>query len=133
MTLDPWEELRWLEYGQRLLHRERCLLAEEGGGSVGASLFRAALEGGARASGRPLGRLEAGYRADLLVLDSESPRLWGLAGDALLDALVFSSATAPLRSVMVGGSWQVERGRHALEDKVFADYKHAMGALLSNF
>jgi formimidoylglutamate deiminase len=129
VSVSPVEELRWLEYGQRLLHRERNLLVEEGGRHVGASLYRAALDGGARASGRPLGRLEPGCRADLLVIDEELSFLWGKAGDGLVDALVFAGNANPVRDVFVGGRHVVSDGRHAEEERIFADYKAALSAL----
>ena len=131
ISISPIEELRWLEYGQRLLHRERALLVEAGSRHVGAGLYRAALDGGARASGRPLGRLEAGCRADILVLDDEIPNLWGRAGDELLDAVVFAGNANPVRDVMVGGAWVVEERVHRDEERLFTDYKAALSALLA--
>ncbi|MEX1206770.1 MAG: formimidoylglutamate deiminase [Dongiaceae bacterium] len=131
VSVSPVEELRWLEYGQRLVHRRRNLLA--GGtpesASVGASLYRAALAGGARALGRPIGRLAAGCRADLVVLDAERPTLVGKAGDALLDALVFAGNDNPVRDVMVGGRWLVEEGHHVAEHAVLARYRAALAEL----
>ncbi len=79
ISVSPLEELRWLEYGQRLLHRRRNVLAAGANQSpsVGASLYRAALAGGAQALGRPIGKLAAGCRADLIVIDAEMPTLIG--------------------------------------------------------
>ena len=68
VTVDPWTELRLLEYGQRLLYRRRNLLRPSEGGSVGRFLYQGALSGGAEACGRPIGALAEGKRADLIVL-----------------------------------------------------------------
>ncbi len=130
ISVSPVEELRWLEYSQRLTLKRRNLLAgNEGSPSVGARLTKAALAGGARALGRPIGRLATGCRADLLVLDAELPCLWGKADDVLLDAVVFAGNQNPVRDVMVGGAWLVGEGRHRDRDAILADYRAAIAAL----
>jgi formimidoylglutamate deiminase len=131
ISVSPVEELRWLEYGQRLLHRRRNLLlpGNRAGTNVGAALYRAALEGGARALGRSIGRLAAGARADLLVLDAERPSLLGRSDDALLDAVVFAGNENPVRDVMVGGRWVVEQGHHVAEAAVLGAYRQALSEL----
>jgi formimidoylglutamate deiminase len=129
VSVSPVEELRWLEYGQRLRDRRRNVLASDGP-SVGAGLYRRALAGGAQALGRPLGRLARGCRADLLVVDAEVPALIAKSGDVLLDAIVFAGNANPVRDVMVGGRWVVEEGHHIAEHAVFARFKTAMAKLL---
>jgi formimidoylglutamate deiminase len=130
ISVSPIEELRWLEYGQRLTTRRRNVLAP-GGPHVGAGLYRAALAGGSRALRRDIGRIAVGARADLLVLDAGSPGLAGRTGDTLIDAMIFAGNQNPIRDVMVGGRLVVESGRHALEAAVLARYKSAMSALLA--
>ncbi|WP_437374460.1 formimidoylglutamate deiminase [Inquilinus limosus] len=125
------EELRWLEYGQRLAYRRRGIGAAPGRPSVGATLFLAAIDGGARAVGRVSGRIEAAARADLVVLDPDHPALVGRRGDALLDSLVFAGNASPIRHVMAGGRWRVRDGRHAEEAAVAARYRAVMAALLA--
>jgi formimidoylglutamate deiminase len=130
ISVSPIEELRWLEYAQRLTQRRRNLLA--GGAeapSVGARLYRGALDGGARALGRPIGRLAPGYRADLLVLDADRPALIGRDDDLLLDALVFAGNENPVADVMVGGRWLVRDGRHFEEEQILAGYRAALAGL----
>ncbi len=131
ISVSPVEELRWLEYGQRLVTRRRNRLSSDsaGGGHVGAALYRGALAGGRRAMGRRLGAIEAGARADLLVLDEGAPTLLGKRGDTLLDALVFAGNRCGVRDVMVGGRMVVEQGRHVDEEGILERYRQAMGAL----
>ncbi len=129
ISVSPVEELRWLEYGQRLTLRARNLLAGAAAPSVGARLYKLALAGGARALGRPIGRLAEGCRADLVVIDETRPALYGRSGDLLLDALVFAGNENPLRDVMVGGDWAVQDGRHGREEEVFSAYKAAVAGL----
>ena len=102
------EELRALEYAQRLTHRQRNVAAQYSGsdntqGSTAANLFEAALRGGHAATGRALGGLALGQRADFVVLDTEAPALLGMPDSHLLDALVFSSPDARPQAVFVAG------------------------------
>jgi formimidoylglutamate deiminase len=132
ISVSPIEELRWLEYGQRLVTRRRNVLlpGKTPDGHVGASLWRAALEGGALAAGRPLGAIAAGLRADLVVLDGEAPGLLGRRDDVLLDALVFAGNQNPVRDVFVGGRRVVEEGHHIAEHDVLARFREATKILL---
>jgi formimidoylglutamate deiminase len=98
------EELRLLEYAQRLTQRKRNRAAELlGHQSSAATLLQAALGGGLAASGQALGGLQVGQRADFCVLDSQSPALLGMPADHVLDALVFSSPDARFTAVYVAG------------------------------
>jgi formimidoylglutamate deiminase len=131
ISVSPLEELRWLEYGQRLIRQRRNRLASTADGSVGAGLWRRALAGGARALGRKIGALTPGYRADLLVLDGDHPLLVGKHEDLLLDALVFAGNENPVRDVMIGGRWRVRDGQHEVEPGVRARFQQVMRARLA--
>ena len=102
------EELRALEYAQRLTQHQRNVAAHCSGsdntqGSTAANLFEAALRGGHAATGRALGGLALGQRADFVVLDTAAPALLGVPDSHLLDALVFSSPDARPQAVFVAG------------------------------
>ena len=129
ISISPVEELRWLEYGQRLLSRHRNIAARQQGGSVGETLWRAALAGGAQASGVPVGELRAGARADLIVLDDGSPLLAARDTRSLIDSFLFSGNTPLVRDVMVGGRWQVRDFKHRDEEGIAARYRAAVNAL----
>ncbi|MEI8029388.1 MAG: formimidoylglutamate deiminase [Comamonadaceae bacterium] len=106
------EELRLLEYSQRLTQRRRNVAAQAGTlESSAAALFEAALAGGGSATARPLGTIALGNRADFLVLDDQAPALLGVPSENLLDALVFSSPDARCRQVFVAGEQRVVAGR----------------------
>ena len=121
------EELRWLEYVQRLKLRRRNVMADSG--SVGEALYRQALRGGAQASGRPIGGLKVGQRADLVVLDPHHPSLIGRDRSAWLDTYVFCASGNPVRDVMVGGKWVIRDGRHAAEEVIAQRYAGALREL----
>ena len=131
VSLSVIEELRLLEYGQRLAHRRRAILAGNASPSVGRTLYDLSTAGGAQALAQPVGALETGLRADLVVLDGSSPALAAKTGDALLDAWVFAGDRATVKDVMVAGSWRIRDGRHAREDAVFDRYRSALAGLLA--
>ncbi len=103
VSISPVEELRWLEYGQRLITRRRIVAAADAASSCGEVLYAGAAAGGAQACGRPSGALAAGCRADLVVVDG-----WGDAdAQTALDRYVFATDRAAPSDVMVGGRWRV--------------------------
>jgi len=128
VSINPFEELRWLEYGQRLITQKRNIAAI-GRSQTGRSLFELAAAGGALATGQPGGRIRTGDNADLVLLDDDSPMLAGHSTRSLLDALVFSGFTLPIDGVMVGGEWQVIDGRHKDAEAARAGYAAVARAL----
>lgn len=120
ISVNAKEELRWLEYGQRLIRRQRTVLAGGAERSTGRALFEAALKGGTRACGRPVGAISEGSRADIIVLNTEKSPLAGHHGDALLDAWLFACDTNPISDVFVGGKQVISDGYHHREDRAEA-------------
>ena len=129
VSVSPWEELRWLEYGQRLVHRRRAVLASRDTPSVGRRLFEHAARHGAKALARPAGALAPGRYADLVAVDTSLPTLGCREGDALLDALVFAGNVNPVRDVMVGGRWRVREGRHVERDSIRERFTRTLRSL----
>lgn len=126
VSQSPVEELRWLEYGQRLLHQQRNVAHTRERRDVGDYLWQAALQGGALATGRRVGLLEAGRRADLLVLDEQHPNLDGVIESEVLGRVVFCGNDNLVRDVLCGGRWVVEDGRHMAQDEVAQRYRQAL-------
>ena len=129
ISIDPVEELRWLEYGVRLQTRHRNRLVTPGFPSTGRSLLDAALAGGAQACGRRIGRIETGYRADLVALDGDHPRLYGRHGDDLVDSWIFSGNENLVRDVWVGGRKVVDDGHHRDEARIAERYRATLDQL----
>lgn len=126
ISVSGFEELRWLEYGRRLVARRRNRLTNRRGVH---DLYQGALAGGARATGRAIGRIAARARADLVVLDAESATLAEVPKEQLLDALVFAGNANPVKHVMVGGRWRVREGRHHDRDAIRNRYRAAVAAV----
>jgi len=126
VSQSPVEELRWLEYGQRLRYQQRNVAHTRERRDVGDYLWQAALQGGALVTGRRVGLLEAGRRADLLVLDEHHPNLDGVMEAEVLGRVVFCGNDNLVRDVLCGGRWVVEDGRHMAQEEVAQRYRQAL-------
>lgn len=121
------EELRLLEYSQRLAHRGRAVLATPAA-STGRVLFEGAVRGGAQAAGRHSGAIAPGHWADLLALDT-SGDLAGRQGDALLDGWIFAGDDRLVREVWSAGRHIVREGRHVAHEAVTRRFRAVMARL----
>jgi len=131
ISVSPVEEIRWLEYGQRLIKKSRNVAAPGQGGSTGMRLLTGSLSGGAQALGRPVGGIKTGCRADWIVLDPEHPQLVGRSRERLVDSFIFSGNYNPIQHVMVGGRWVVQGQVHHAEGDVSAAYAETSKRLLN--
>jgi len=125
------EELRWLEYGQRLGLQQRNVAAAPGRGepATAARLFEACVRGSAAPAGFKQWGLEPGARADFLVLDTRCSGLLGVPAAARLDALVFASQGEALREVYVAGECRLREGQHPAQAGVAAAFEASMKEL----
>ena len=82
-----------------------------------------------RCSGRPVGALAPGKRADLLVLDSEHPNLAGIGPEDVLGSLVFCGNDQLVRDVVVGGRWVVRDHEHIAQAAIAQRYKQTIAEL----
>jgi formiminoglutamate deiminase len=122
------EELRTLEYSQRLRDRARARLAEAAR-STGRVLYEAGLDAGATAAGRATGAIVPGLWADLCALSRDTPVLAGRSGDALLDSLIFAGSDGLVRDVWAAGRHVVRQGRHRDHDRITAGYLACLARL----
>ena len=129
ITVSPSEDLRMLEYSQRLRDRTRNALAAGPGQSTGRSLYEAALGGGARSMRQPVGAIAPGFRFDIAVLDQEHPLLADRQGDAALDTWIFSGGNALVKDVFVAGRHVVKDRHHIHEDMIARNFRAALRRL----
>ncbi len=129
VSISPVEELRWLEYSQRLQGQCRNALVMDGQSS-GQLLYEAALAGGAQACGRALGRIAPGHRADFVVLNTDHPLLYGRSEETILDSWIFSGNASPVSEVFVAGRRQVSGGRHIGAKHINARYRSVVDELM---
>lgn len=130
VRIDMAEELRWLEYGQRLKERARNLMATSQAASTGRALFDAAVSGGAQALGVQAG-IAVGAPADLVSLDQRHVAFSARSGDALLDALIFGGASGAIDSVWCAGRKVVASGAHLHREAVAARFRTTLARLIA--
>lgn len=122
------EELRTLDYSQRLRDGTRAALASSEM-STGQRMFTEILSGGAQAVQRKTGRIEAGYWADMLSLDTDNEHMWGRSNDTALDAWIFASDDRLVTDVWSAGRHMVVDGEHVARAGIVAAYKRTIEAL----
>jgi formiminoglutamate deiminase len=130
ILVDAAQELRALEYSQRLAQRARALLASEEAPFVGANLFARAVLGGAQALGVPAG-LAVGHAADIVSLDLDHPAFAGTDDATLLDRWIFAARAGAVDSVWRAGAKRVEKGRHVEAEDIGAAYRACVARLLA--
>jgi formiminoglutamate deiminase len=124
------QELATLEYSQRLIQRERNVMAA-GPGSTGTALYSKALSGGAQALGRASGAIKTGLWADLVAIDTEHPALCALKPEQWLDGLIFAAPDGVVTDLWSAGRHSVKSGRHVVREQVETSYRQAMRHLMS--
>jgi formimidoylglutamate deiminase len=122
------EELRTLDYSQRLRDRSRAALATAGL-STGRVLWQAAVQGGAQAAGRDAGEIAPGRLADLVALYGASLHLTGRQGDTILDSYIFAGDDRMVAEVWSAGRQQVRGGRHLAHARIAAADAATLGRL----
>ena len=119
------EELRTLEYSQRLRDHSRAALATVKK-STGRRIFDEILNGGAQAAGRDSGAITEGYWADLMALNTSHIDLEGKSGDVLLDSYIFVGDDRMVDDVWAAGRHMVRNGQHVHRTAIVQDYRRTM-------
>mgnify|MGYP002777037081 CR=1 FL=1 len=125
------EEMRTLEYGQRLRDLSRCAMAGDDG-STGEAIFLGAAAGGARALGRPAGRIAPGLLADLMAIDLGHPALCALGSGQILDGLAFAAPDAVVTDVWSAGRHRVRGGRHVAREAIVTAWRRVAAELAAD-
>ena len=129
VSVSPFEELRSLEYSQRLRQRVRNVASSEQSPDVAANLWRQAAEGGAAALAQPAGALASGRRADFVVLEGGDADFESLAAPAMLGVAMFGGNSNRVRDVFIAGEPVVTQGRHPAAEQASAGYRAALRRL----
>ena len=132
ISISPVEELRWLEYAQRLSKQQRTILSTNDQASVGQNLWQKAAEGGAQSTNSNTGSLAIGKQADILVLDEKQTRLFANNNKYLLDSMIFASQQNVVKDVMVNGNWVVQNSKHAQEQSSADNFAKLLAKLATD-
>jgi formiminoglutamate deiminase len=124
------EELRALEYSQRLRDMSRNVLVAKSG-SVGRALYLGAAKGGAQALGRNAGVIRTGALADLVAINSQDPSLCALTDDQFLDGLAIAASDNVVTDLWSAGRHRVRDGKHVSRDRIISNYRAAVSQLMS--
>lgn len=127
---NPIEELRLLEYSQRLSEKRRSVACNVSSPHVGTTLWTEAALGGFSALGVKAGEIAVGARADIIILDAEHPALVAKPTAHILDSLIFAGGEGAVNHVMVAGEWQVRDGRHDKQGEITERYAATLRELL---
>jgi formimidoylglutamate deiminase len=125
ISVSPVEELRWLEYGQRLVTRHRNIAVGAGSSSVGETLLQGALASAAQATGQDAA-------GDYAVLEADAPIFAGAHADDVIDRWIFSGNRPAVRETYVGGRQVVADGRHFERDAIAQRYRQVVAGLLAD-
>jgi formimidoylglutamate deiminase len=130
VSVSPVEELRWLEYGQRLAARRRNVVSSAQFPGAGEALLQHAWSGGAQSAGLPIGALQEGAFADVIVLDPDAPALAGARDADVLERFLFAGNRPLVSEAWVGGRRVVAEGRHHDCDRIATRYAKTLRRLL---
>ncbi|MBV36295.1 MAG: formimidoylglutamate deiminase [Rickettsiales bacterium] len=131
ISVSATEELRWLEYQQRLLEHSRTVLVDHSNRSTGHYLWTQAAKGGAQSLQQAVGTLAVGYKANFVELNTDSLPLIGKSQEQLLDAFIFNHqfSNDVIESVWVRGQKFVEKGQHISEVDISQNFKATLKRL----
>ena len=132
VCLNPMQELRLLEYSQRLQYQKRNILCTDDENHVGHFLWKQASIGGGAAACRMTGKIEVDYAADLLVLNRDVVELYALDMASLLDTAMFALNNNPVKDVMVSGEWVIQDGVHARQETSELAYRQVQKNVISH-
>lgn len=132
ISVSPVEELRWLEYGQRLHTRHRNIAVSAASSSVGENLLHGTLASGARATGQGVGALVPDAAADWIALDEKAPAFAGARPGDVVDRWLFAGNRNLVREVRVAGEAVVTCGRHRDHEAIAVRYRQAAERLLAD-
>jgi formimidoylglutamate deiminase len=131
ISVSAVEELRWLEYQQRLREHSRTVLVDGANSSTGRWLWTQAAEGGAQSLQQPVGKVAVGFKANFVELNLDSLVFTGKSQEQLLDAFIFNHQVDndAIGSVWVRGNKVVEQGAHIAHDDIIKNFKQSMSRL----
>ncbi|MEP2025955.1 MAG: formimidoylglutamate deiminase [Reichenbachiella sp.] len=128
--LNPLEELRILDYGQRLTTHRRNQFISDTNGDTGAFGIDMVIKSGRKAMGnKSENYFTIGQPFDAVILDASSPLIGTSRPEHILSTLVYSGDRTNFNGTVVDGDWKVKDGQHHLKDEIVSNFKKSLGEL----
>ncbi|RLA65570.1 MAG: formimidoylglutamate deiminase [Epsilonproteobacteria bacterium] len=130
-NLNPLQELRLLDYGQRLKLKKRNIMCLADGQDSGEILFNLTRKAGLKAMGiKDHQALKVGDPFDVAVINPDHPVLASKKNEYLLSALIYSADSSVFSGNIVAGNWVIKNGKHIKIEKISETFKKAQLELL---
>jgi len=127
IALSPFEDIRWLDYGQRLLSQKRNVLCDSPGQDSGSSIFKEVWHAGRNAAGyEKSAYFSIGRSLDAVIIDEESPTLIQKPDDHLLSSIIYSGDQSMIKSTIVSGKTTYTNKSQTNYSQILSGYKKAM-------
>lgn len=125
--LSPLEELRILDYGQRLTSHRRDQFINSENGDSGLFGYDMSLRAGRAAMGNLTeGYFKVGESFDAIVIDATCPLTATSSSDKLLSTLIYAGDPTFLMGTITNGTWRIKNGLHANYDEILSGFKKVM-------
>jgi len=128
--LNPFEELRILDYGQRLISHQRNSFTDKNQGDSGLYALNKFIINGRKAMGNPSNTFfELGQSFDALIMDAKHPILAICRPENLAATMVYATDVSMHLGTMVNGEWVIQKGKHKEVQQVKRAFKRALKQL----
>ncbi len=128
--INPLEELRILDYGQRLISHKRTTFVHPGQGNSGFNALKMAWQSGRKAMGAPHEQFFAiGQPFDAVVLKATSPLAATASLQNLCNTFVYTADVSDIAGTIVSGKWISRNGDSEKRDEVVSDFVSVMQEL----
>ncbi|MBG16135.1 MAG: formimidoylglutamate deiminase [Crocinitomicaceae bacterium] len=122
VSLNPMEEIRLLDYGQRLISHNRNTFGNKSSGDNGTIAINSSLINGKKAMGVDTkNHFEIGNSFDALIISDKHPLIAQTSLTNLSNTIVYSSDSSMYKGTIVNGNWLIENGKHCNE-KIDVNY-----------
>ncbi len=123
VSLNPFEELRLLDYGQRLITHKRNTFTDQTTGNSGSYAIRQATIAGRKAMNNFNSEyFKIGEPFNACVISAKHPLMETASNENLLNAIVYSSDETMQKGTISNGKWKVENGKHIDQEQIFDDF-----------
>jgi len=121
--INPFEDLRLLDYGQRMSKQKRNIMLNGKPGDSAAISYDAIFDNGHLASGESKNDyFQVGDDLDVLIINSQSPLMTRDANDGRLATIVYALDNSAIYGRLKSGEWLVNKGVHIIHDEITQDF-----------